>query len=111
MITEVMNVYFYALYDEGDQQAHSGLTGNICAAAVKHDIAANYYKPRYVTVRRVPELVAVCNDSTHTVSIMQRSEAPKVGQVISCETCGFYAKCTREPIDGLACCDEWRPKE
>lgn len=111
MITEVMNVYFYALYDERDQKAHSGLTGNICAESVKHDIAANFYKPRYVTVRRVPELVAVCDDSTGTVTIIKRGEAQKVGQMISCETCGFYAKCTREPTDGLLCCEEWRPRE
>ena len=72
--TEILNVYFYALYDEGDHEAHSGLTANVCSAAVRDDIKGNYIAPRYVTIRRVPELVGVVSEDGGTVQIMQTKD-------------------------------------
>ena len=71
---EILNVYFYALYDEGDHEAHSGLTANVCSAAVRDDIKGNYIAPRYVTIRRVPELVGVVSEDGGTVQIMQTKD-------------------------------------
>lgn len=72
--TEILNVYFYALYDEGDHEAHSGLTANVCSAAVRDDIKGNYIAPRYVTIHRVPELVGVVSEDGGTVQIMQTKD-------------------------------------
>ena len=110
-VTEVLNVYFYALYDEDDQQAHSGLTGGICEAAVHRNIAFNYNKPRYVTVHRVPGLISVYDEATGKTMIVDKTKRPEVGQKIECATCKFYAKCTRQPADGLECCEDWRSEE
>lgn len=66
------NVYFYALYDEEDQKAHSGLTAAVNETFVREDIYGNYRDPRYITIHRVPELVGVITGST--VEIMQRGE-------------------------------------
>lgn len=110
-VNELLNVYFYALYDEGDQQAHSGLTANYCEAAVRGDISGNYIKPRYVTVHRVPGLIGVYDQVTGHITIMDKDKHPKAGQKIECATCEFYAKCTRQPTDGLECCEDWRSKE
>lgn len=83
MSKQLLNVYFYALYDEGDQKAHSGLAANVCSASVRSDIAGNYIAPRYVTVHRVPGLVGVVSESGCTVEIMQRSEAMRIGDTIA----------------------------
>lgn len=40
--TGFLNVYFYALYDEIDHKAHSGLTADVCSAAVRDAIKGNY---------------------------------------------------------------------
>lgn len=110
-VNELLNVYFYALYDEADRQAHSGLTANYCEAAVRSDIAGNYIKPRYVTVHRVPDLVGVYDQAVGCVTIISRDKRMELGQKIECATCEFYVKCTRQPTDGLECCEDWRPKE
>lgn len=78
MTTELLNVYFYALYDEGDHEAHSGLTADVCSAAVRDAINGNYIAPRYVTVHRVPELVGVVSADGCTVQITSRSEAQQI---------------------------------
>lgn len=72
--TDFLNVYFYALYDEIDHKAHSGLTANVCSAAVRDDIKGNYIAPRYVTIHRVPELVGVVSEDGGTVQIMQTKD-------------------------------------
>ena len=69
---EELTVYFYALYDEGDKHAHSGLTANCCTASVKDDIAHNDLLPRYITVHRVPGLVGYVDSATGQVSIVER---------------------------------------
>lgn len=107
---ELLNVYFYALYDEADRQAYSGLTGNYCEAAVKSDIAANYTKPRYITVHRVPELVGVYDQTIGTVTIMPKEKNLQPGQIIACSSCAFFDKCDRKPTDGLDCCEDWQVK-
>lgn len=107
MTTQLLNVYFYALYDEGDHEAHSGLTANICSAAVRDDIAGNYITPRYVTIRRVPELVGVVSVDGCTVQIMQRREAQQIDTRISCANCRTYGDCLRKLDGGLECCEEW----
>lgn len=71
---EILNVYFYALYDEGDHEAHSGLTADVCSAAVRDAIKGNYIAPRYVTIHRVPELVGVVSEDGGTVQIMQTKD-------------------------------------
>lgn len=76
--TDFLNVYFYALYDEGDHKAHSGLTANVCSAAVRDAIKGNYIAPRYVTIHRVPGLVGVVRDDGYTVQITPRSEAQQI---------------------------------
>lgn len=76
--TDFLNVYFYALYDEGDHEAHSGLTANVCSAAVRDDIKGNYIAPRYVTIHRVPGLVGVVREDGCTVQITPRSEAQQI---------------------------------
>ena len=78
MTTELLNVYFYALYDEGAHEAHSGLTADVCSAAVRDAINGNYIAPRYVTVHRVPELVGVVSADGCTVQITSRSEAQQI---------------------------------
>lgn len=83
MSKQLLNVYFYALYDEGDHKAHSGLAANVCSASVRSDIAGNYIAPRYVTVHRVPGLVGVTSEDSSTVEIMQRSEAQQISEGIS----------------------------
>lgn len=110
-VTELLNVYFYALYDVADQQAHSGLTEGTCEAAVRRNIAFNFNIPRYVTVHRVPDLVSVYDEATGKTMIVDKAKRPEVGQKIECATCKFYAKCTRQPVDGLECCEDWRSKE
>ena len=110
-VNELLNVYFYALYDEGDQQAHSGLTANICEASVKTDIAGNYTTPRYVTVHRVPGLVGVYDQATGMVTIVPRDMRPQAGERIECANCCHYDKCTRNPTDGLDCCEDWGRRE
>lgn len=55
----MLNVYFYALYDAEARQAYSGMTVNVCASAVREDIRGNFRAPRYITVRRVPELAGI----------------------------------------------------
>lgn len=72
--TELLNVYFYALYDEGDHEAHSDLTADVCSAAVRDAIKGNYIAPRYVTIHRVPELVGVVSEDGGTVQIMQTKD-------------------------------------
>lgn len=72
--TDFLNVYFYALYDEGDHEAHSGLTADVCSAAVRDAIKGNYIAPRYVTIHRVPELVGVVSEDGGTVQIMQTKD-------------------------------------
>lgn len=76
--TEILNVYFYALYDEGDHEAHSGLTADVCSAAVRNAIKGNYIAPRYLTIRRVPGLVGVVSEDGCTVQITPRSEAQQI---------------------------------
>lgn len=76
--TDFLNVYFYALYDEIDHKAHSGLTANVCSAAVRDDIKGNYIAPRYVTIHRVPGLVGVVREDGCTVQITPRSEAQQI---------------------------------
>lgn len=72
---EILNVYFYALYDEGEpHEAHSGLTADVCSAAVRDAIKGNYIAPRYVTIHRVPELVGVVSEDGGTVQIMQTKD-------------------------------------
>lgn len=110
MTTQLLNVYFYALYDEGDHKAHSGLAANVCSAAVRSDIAGNYIAPRYVTVHRVPELVGVTSEDVSTVEIMQRSMAQQIGHRISCDTCRRFGDCFHGPADGLCCCEEWESR-
>lgn len=105
---EILNVYFFALYDADDHQAHSGLTAAICEASVRSDIAGNYIAPRYVTVHRVPEMVGVV-DGRGEVHLMQRSGS-KEEDVISCETCALHGKCQRDWVDGLECCMDWQSK-
>lgn len=78
MTRQLLNVYFYALYDEGDHEAHSGLTADICSDAVRSNINGNYIAPRYVTVHRVPELVGVVSADGCTVQIMPRVEAQRI---------------------------------
>lgn len=107
MKTELLNVYFYALYDEADGEAHSGLTANVCLAAVRGDIAGNYARPRYVTIHRVPSLVGVVSGDGCTVQIMQRSEAKQNGNRIGCDNCRKYGDCLRDLESGLECCEEW----
>ena len=109
-VTELLNVYFYALYDEADQQAHSGLTANICEASVKTDIAGNFTTPRYVTVHRVPGLVGVYDQATSMVTIMPKEKNPQPGQTIACSTCEFFSKCTRKHTDVLDFCEDWSGK-
>lgn len=75
MTRQLLNVYFYALYDEGDHEAHSGLTADICSDAVRSNINGNYIAPRYVTVHRVPELVGVVSADGCTVQIMPRPKS------------------------------------
>lgn len=50
-----MRTYLYALYDEGDGQAHSGLTEAYGVREVLRDIEHNYRAPKYVTVQWVKE--------------------------------------------------------
>lgn len=76
--TEILNVYFYALYDEGDHEAHSGLTADVCSAAVRDAIKGHYIAPRYVTIHRVPGLVGVVREDGCTVQITPRSEAQQI---------------------------------
>lgn len=109
-VNELLNVYFYALYDEADQQAHSGLTADYCEAAVKTNITGNYTTPRYVTVHRVPGLVGVYDQATGTVTIMPKEKNPQMGQIIACSSCTFFDKCDRKPTDGLDCCEDWQVK-
>lgn len=109
--TEILNVYFYALYDAEDQQAHSGLTVALCSEAVRADIAGNYIRPRYVTIRRVPGLVGVVSGDGCTVQIMQRSAAKQNGSRISCDNCLKYGDCLRDLDSGLECCPDWEAKE
>ncbi|MBR4081373.1 MAG: hypothetical protein IKK21_06275 [Clostridia bacterium] len=110
-VNELLNVYFYALYDEGDQQAHSGLTANICEASVKTDIADNYTTPRYVTVHRVPGLVGVYDQATGMVTIVPRELRLQVGEKVECKTCYYYDKCTRKPTTGQTYCEDWGRRE
>lgn len=107
--TEILNVYFYALYDADDQQAHSGLIANICEAAVRDDIYGNYISPRYITIRRIPELAGISDGGSH-VSIVQRPGRMKQAE-ISCGTCRLYGDCLRDRTDGLECCPDWEAKE
>lgn len=102
--TEILNVYFYALYDAEDQQAHSGLTAGLCSEAVRADIAGNYIRPRYVTIHRVPELVGLTNGSHVVIAPRPRFER---FPLISCETCRLFGNCGREQTDGLECCPDW----
>ena len=105
--TEILNVYFYALYDEGDGEAHSGLTANMCSAGVRSDIAGNYITPRYVTVHRVPGLVAIAEGSHVSIkpcpACMEREK-------ICCETCHQYGDCLRSRTEGMDCCPDWEAK-
>ena len=106
--TEILNVYFYALYDADNRQAHSGLTAAICEAAVRSDITGNYTAPRYVTVHRVPELVGIV-DERGAVHLMPRRTVSRDGEMISCETCALHGECRRgEVIDGLESCLDWQ---
>ncbi len=72
--TGFLNVYFYALYDEIDHKAHSGLTADVCSAAVRDAIKGNYIAPRYATIHRVPGLVGVVSEDDGTVQIMQAKD-------------------------------------
>lgn len=72
---EVMNVYFYALYEAADQTAHSGMCVERCAEIVMEEIQGNYIQPRCVTIRRIPELLGLVNDEACTVEILPRKEA------------------------------------
>ena len=105
--SETLNVYFYALYDAAAQRAYSGLTAGVCSEDVRNDIAGNYIRPRYVTIRRVPELVGLTNGSH--VTITQRP-CVEGFPLISCETCRLFGNCGREQTDGLECCPSWRRK-
>ena len=107
MKTQLLNVYFYALYDEADGEAHSGLTANICSAAVREDIAGNYVTPRYVTIHRIPGLMGVVSSDGCTVQIMKRSEAKQNSNRIGCDNCRKYGDCLRELDSGLECCEDW----
>ena len=70
MSKELLNVYFYALYDSVDQQAHSGLIVNTSEDAVREDIERNYVEPRYVKVHLVSELAGI--DDGNSFSIIQK---------------------------------------
>ena len=102
--TEIMNVYFYALYDHDDQQAHSGLTANTSEKAVREDIEGNYIAPRYVIVRRVPELVGILTGNT--VTIAERLHSMQ-NEKIGCDTCRIFGDCLRDRTDGSDCCPDW----
>ena len=80
MSEDRLNVYFYACYDADSREPHCGLTAGICIDEVREAVQGNYYEPRYVTVKRVPELVGIMDADGH-VSIIDRAEAPKRGQV------------------------------
>ena len=107
--TEILNVYFSALYDEGDHEAHSGLTADVCSAAVRDAIKGNYIAPRYVTIHRVPGLVGVVREDGCTVQIILRHEAQQ--RRISCDDCRKYGDCLRN-LDGKStCCEDWEGRE
>lgn len=80
MSEDRLNVYFYACYDAGSGEPCCGLTTGICIDEVRDNVKGNYYEPRYVTVKRVPELVGIV-DADGRVSIIDRAEAPKRRQV------------------------------
>lgn len=54
----ILNVYIYALYDEAESAAHSGMMADTCTPAVMEAIRSQYAAPRHIRVRRVPQLVA-----------------------------------------------------
>lgn len=80
MNEERLNVYFYACYDADSREPHCGLTAGVCVDEVRANVQGNYYEPRYVTVKRVPELVGIVDENGH-VSIIDKAEAPKHGHV------------------------------
>lgn len=106
-----LNVYFYALYENDDHSAHSGLVASECEDDVRSDIAGNYIDPRYVTIYLVPDLVGVLSEDGCTAQIMPLSEALQIEGYISCDNCRKYGDCLRN-LDGKStCCEDWEGRE
>ena len=53
-----LHVYLYSCLDTREMRPHTGLTTAASEIEVRANVLHNYYEPRYITVRRVPELVA-----------------------------------------------------